>query len=197
MISNSNPKEQILKKIDEFNAGDRIGVKLLDNSVHFLTGEITSENVEECIKWIVYENLEVKEKILTLYVNSTGGDLYQAFALIDIMQSSKHSVRTIAIGSIMSAAFLIFTSGTKGERYLAANTGIMCHQFAGGGGDAKFHDLKAEMKENELLNQKMVNILKEATGLTPSRIKSKLLPASDVYMSAQEALDLGIADQLL
>ena len=197
MISNSNPKEQILKKIDEFNAGDRIGVKLLDNSVHFLTGEITAENVEECIKWIVYENLEVKEKILTLYVNSTGGDLYQAFALIDIMQSSKHSVRTIAIGSIMSAAFLIFTSGTKGERYIAANTGIMCHQFAGGGGDAKFHDLKAEMKENELLNQKMVNILKEATGLTPSRIKSKLLPASDVYMSAQEALDLGIADQLL
>ena len=197
MISNSNPKEQILKKIDEFNAGDRIGVKLLDNSVHFLTGEITAENVEECIKWIVYENLEVKEKILTLYVNSTGGDLYQAFALIDIMQSSKHSVRTIAIGSIMSAAFLIFTSGAKGERYLAANTGIMCHQFAGGGGDAKFHDLKAEMKENEFLNQKMVNILKEATGLTPSRIKSKLLPASDVYMSAQEALDLGIADQLL
>ena len=197
MISNSNPKEQILKKIDEFNAGDRIGVKLLDNSVHFLTGEITAENVEECIKWIVYENLEVKEKILTLYINSTGGDLYQAFALIDIIQSSKHSVRTIAIGSIMSAAFLIFTSGTKGERYIAANTGIMCHQFAGGGGDAKFHDLKAEMKENELLNQKMVNILKEATGLTPSRIKSKLLPASDVYMSAQEALDLGIADQLL
>jgi ATP-dependent Clp protease protease subunit len=197
MISNSNPKEQILKKIDEFNAGDRIGVKLLDNSVHFLTGEITEENVNECIKWIVYENLDTKEKILTLYVNSTGGDLYQAFALIDIMQSSKHHVRTIAIGSIMSAAFLIFTSGTKGERYIAANTGIMCHQFAGGGGDAKFHDLKAEMKENELLNQKMVNILKEATGLTPSRIKSKLLPASDVYMSAQEALDLGIADQLL
>jgi ATP-dependent Clp protease protease subunit len=197
MISNSNPKEQILKKIDEFNAGDRIGVKLLDNSVHFLTGEITEENVNECIKWIVYENLDTKEKILTLYVNSTGGDLYQAFALIDIMQSSKHHVRTIAIGSVMSAAFLIFTSGTKGERYIAANTGIMCHQFAGGGGDAKFHDLKAEMKENELLNQKMVNILKEATGLTPSRIKSKLLPASDVYMSAQEALDLGIADQLL
>jgi ATP-dependent Clp protease protease subunit len=197
VLSNSNPKEQILKKIDEFNASDRIGVKLLDNSVHFLTGEITEENVNECIKWIVYENLDSKEKILTLYVNSSGGDLYQAFALIDIIQTSKHSVRTIGVGSVMSAAFLIFTSGTKGERYIAANTGIMCHQFAGGGGDAKFHDLKAEMKENELLNQKMVNILKEATGLTPSRIKSKLLPASDVYMSAQEALDLGIADQLL
>jgi|LauGreSBDMM110SN_4_FD.fasta_scaffold158630_1 ATP-dependent Clp protease protease subunit len=197
MISNSNLKEQVLKKIDEFNAADRIGVKLLENSVFVLSGEITEEKINECVKWIIFENLDSKEKILTLYVNSTGGDLYQAFALIDIMQSSKHSVRTIGIGSVMSAAFLIFTSGTKGERYIAANTGIMCHQFAGGGGDAKFHDLKAEMKENELLNQKMVNILKEATGLTPSRIKSKLLPASDVYMTAQEALDLGIADQLL
>jgi ATP-dependent Clp protease protease subunit len=196
VLSNSNPKEQILKKIDEFNASDRIGVKLLDNSVHFLTGEITAENVQECIKWIVYENLEVKEKILTLYVNSTGGDLYQAFALIDIMQSSKHSVRTIAVGSIMSAAFLIFASGTRGERYLAANTGIMCHQFSGSA-EAKYHDLKAEMKENEFLNQKMINILKAATDLTVSKIKAKLLPASDVYMTAQEALDLGIADQLL
>jgi ATP-dependent Clp protease protease subunit len=196
MISNSNPKEHILKKIDEFNASDRIGVKLLDNSIHFLTGEITEENVEECVKWIVYENLEAKEKLLTLYVNSTGGDLYQAFALIDVMHSSKHTIRTIAVGSIMSAAFLIFAAGDKGQRYIAANTGIMCHQFSGSA-DAKFHDLKAEMKENELLNQKMINILKEATGLTPSRIKSKLLPATDVYMTAQEALDLGIADHLL
>lgn len=196
MISNSTQGAAV-KKIDEFNASDRIGIKLLENSVHFLTGEITEENVNECIKWIVFENLEAKEKVLTLYVNSSGGDLYQAFALIDIMRNSKHVVRTVGIGSIMSAAFLIFTSGDQGERHLAANTGIMCHQFAGGGSDAKFHDLKAEMKENELLNNKMVEILKNATGLAPSRIKAKLLPASDVYLTAQEAIDLGIADQLI
>lgn len=186
-----------MKKIDDFNASDKIGVKLLDNSIHFLTGEITEENINECIKWLVYENLDTKEKILTLYVNSSGGDLYQAFALIDIMQTSNHCVRTIAVGSIMSAAFLIFTSGTKGERYLAAHTGIMCHQFAGGGSDAKFHDLKAEMKENELLNQKMIDVLREATGLAPSIIKKKLLPASDVYLTAEEAIELKIADQIL
>jgi ATP-dependent Clp protease protease subunit len=196
MISNSTQGAAV-KKIDEFNASDRIGIKLLENSVHFLTGEITEENVNECIKWLVYENLEVKEKILTLYVNSSGGDLYQAFALIDIMRNSKHVVRTVGIGSVMSAAFLIFTSGDQGERHLAANTGIMCHQFAGGGSDAKFHDLKAEMKENELLNKKMVEILKNATGLAPSRIKTKLLPASDVYLTAQEAIELGVADHLI
>jgi ATP-dependent Clp protease protease subunit len=196
MISNSTQGAAV-KKIDEFNASDRIGIKLLENSVHFLTGEITEENVNECIKWLIYENLDAKEKVLTLYVNSSGGDLYQAFALIDTMRNSKHVVRTVGIGSIMSAAFLIFTSGDQGERHLAANTGIMCHQFAGGGSDAKFHDLKAEMKENELLNKKMVEILKNATGLAPSRIKAKLLPASDVYLTAQEAIDLGIADHLI
>ena len=195
MISNSTQGAAV-KKIDEFNASDRIGIKLLENSVHFLTGEITEENVNECIKWLIYENLEVKEKVLTLYVNSSGGDLYQAFALIDIMRNSKHVVRTVGIGSVMSAAFLIFTSGDQGERHIAANTGIMCHQFSGGT-DAKFHDLKAEMKENEMLNKKMVEILKNATGLAPSRIKTKLLPASDVYLTAQEAIELGIADHLI
>jgi ATP-dependent Clp protease protease subunit len=195
MISNSTQGAAV-KKIDEFNASDRIGIKLLENSVHFLTGEITEENVNECIKWLIYENLEAKEKILTLYVNSSGGDLYQAFALIDIMRNSKHVVRTVGIGSVMSAAFLIFTSGDQGERHIAANTGIMCHQFSGGT-DAKFHDLKAEMKENEMLNKKMVDILKNATGLAPSRIKTKLLPASDVYLTAQEAIELGIADHLI
>ena len=195
MISNSTQGAAV-KKIDEFNASDRIGIKLLENSVHFLTGEITEENVNECIKWLIYENLEAKEKVLTLYVNSSGGDLYQAFALIDIMRNSKHVVRTVGIGSVMSAAFLIFASGDHGERHIAANTGIMCHQFSGGT-DAKFHDLKAEMKENEMLNKKMVDILKNATGLAPSRIKTKLLPASDVYLTAQEAIELGFADHLI
>lgn len=112
------------------------------------------------------------------------------------MRNSNHYIRTIGIGNIMSAAFLIFTAGTQGERYIAANTGIMCHQFSGGV-EAKYHDIKAEMKENELLNKKMVDILRDATGLTPSRIKAKLLPASDVYLTAQEALDLNVADHLL
>lgn len=185
-----------MKKIDEFNAQDRIGVKLLENSVHFLTGEIEEDSVDECIKWLTYENLENRSKTLTLYINSTGGDLYQAFALIDIMNKSNHPIQTIAIGSAMSAAFLIFASGTKGNRYVGSNTSLMCHQFSSGT-DGKYHDLKAEMKETELLNQKMVNILREATGLAPSVIKKKLLPASDVYLTPEEAIELNVADKIL
>ena len=61
----------------------------------------------------------------------------------------------------------------------------------------KYHDLKATMRENDLCNEKMVQILKDATGLAPSVIKKKLLPASDVYLTSQEVLDLGIADHIL
>jgi len=185
-----------VKKLEDFNAEERINVKLLDNHVHFLIGDIEEENVTACIKWITYENLDNKDKILTLYINSTGGDLYQALALIDIIQSSKYPVRTIGIGAVMSSAFLIFASGTKGERYAAINASFMCHQFTSGM-DAKYHDLKAEMKETELLNSKMVSILKEATSLPPSKIKTKLLPASDVYLTSTEVVELGIADFIL
>jgi len=185
-----------VKRLEDFTATDRIDVKLLENHTHFLTGEIDEDNVGECIKWITYENLDAKEKVLTLYINSMGGDLYQAFALIDVIQSSNHAIRVIGIGSVMSAAFMIFASGTKGERYAAKNTSFMCHQFSSGV-EAKYHDIKAEMKENESLNNKMVAILKEATGLAPSKIKSKLLPASDVYLTSEEVVELGIADFIL
>jgi len=195
MISN-NVQGAAVKKIDEFNASDRVDLKLLENSVHFLSGEITDENVNECIKWIIYENFDVREKILTLYINSTGGDLYSALALVDVMKSSEHPIRTITIGSAMSAAFLIAASGTHGQRYAGKNATFMCHQFTDNS-EGKYHDLKASMKGNEISNEMMVAVLKEATGLAPSVIKKKLLPASDVYLTPQEVIDLGIADHLL
>lgn len=186
-----------MKKIEEFNADDRINVGLLENNIHFLVGEITEVNVNECIKWIVYENLRNgSDKILTLYINSPGGDLYQALALIDIMRNSTHPIRTIGIGCIMSAAFLIFTSGTKGERYIAANTGLMCHQYSDIS-EGKHHDLKASMKEGENCNQRMSEILQAATDLSAAKVRAKLLKSSDVYFTAEEAIELNIADQLL
>jgi ATP-dependent Clp protease protease subunit len=187
--------EQRVKKIDDFNAEDRIDIKLLENSVHFLTGEIDEENIGKCIKWITYENFDPKDKVLTLYINSTGGDLYSAFALIDIIKSSNHTVRTVGVGAVMSAAFLIFASGDKGERYVGKNTSLMCHQFSDST-EGKYHDIKATMKDNELSNQRMVDVLREATGLAPSVVRKKLLPASDVYLTAEEAIELGIADNL-
>jgi ATP-dependent Clp endopeptidase proteolytic subunit ClpP len=198
VISTVEPRgADILKKLEEFNAEDRIGLRLLENNVHFLTGDIEAENVNQTIQWIVYENLNPGlNKKLTLYISSMGGDLYSAFGLIDIIKNSQLPVRTIGIGPVMSAAFMIFVAGTKGERYVARNTALMCHQYSDSP-EGKHQDLKATMKEGENCNNKMVEILVEATGLTAAKVRQKLLPATDVYLTAQEALELSVADNIL
>jgi ATP-dependent Clp protease protease subunit len=161
-------------------------------------GEIDEEKIEKAVRWLIYENMDTSnsEKILTLYINSSGGSLTDAFGLVDVIKNSNYIVRTIGIGNIMSAAFLIFAAGDKGERYIAKNTSIMCHQFTESI-DEKYHDIKAALKETENCNKRMVDILTEATGLAPSRVKSKLLPPSDVYLTAQELIEYGVADHIL
>ena len=180
----------------EQTAEDRIDNLLLDSHMFFLYGDITEENIDRCIKWIEYENIDPKDKLLTLYVNTGGGDLYQTLALIDIMKSSKHPIRTIGLGSIMSGGFLIFVCGTKGERYIAPNAGIMCHQLSDDITD-KYHDIKSAVKEVENCNARMIKILRDATGLSALKIQSKLLPASDVYLTARELIQLKAADYIL
>jgi ATP-dependent Clp protease, protease subunit len=199
MISNSELKGAgVSKKLDDFNAQDRQSIKFQDAGVHFLIGEIDEENINECIKWIAYENIDARaDRVLTLYVNSQGGDLYEALGLIDMMRNSQIPIRTIGYGSVMSAAFLIVAAGSPGERYITKNCGIMCHQMSMSEEMGKYHDIKATRKETDRLNKAMYDVLKEATGLDGRIIKTRLLPAHDVYMTAEEMIEFGAADQIL
>jgi len=189
-----------ISKIHEMALGahDLISLGLLKNHIHVLNGEIDENSIGEALKWIIFENADEKEKELTLYINSTGGDLCDAFALIDIMHRSKYKIRTIGTGSVMSAAFLIFIAGAKGHRYLGRNTSILCHQFTEKTeAERKYHDLKASLRENESMHNRIIDLIKECTNLSPKVIKAKLLPPSDVWLSADEALKLGITDHIL
>jgi ATP-dependent Clp protease protease subunit len=187
-----------VKKLDEFNAEDKQGVLFQDAGVHFLIGDIEEDNINETVKWLAAENIRPRDgRILTLYINSTGGDLYQAMGLIDIMNVSQLPIRTIGYGSVMSAAFLILSSGTPGERYVTKNCGIMCHQMSSQEEMGKYHDIKATRKETDRLSQTMYNVLKSTTGLDGRIIKNKLLPAHDVYMTAEEMIHYRAADHIL
>jgi ATP-dependent Clp protease protease subunit len=187
------------KEIDfDVSAIEKIGLGLLNHHVHFLTGDIDEENIEDTIKWILYENIICgpNPRTLTLYVNSNGGSLNDSLGLIDVMRASKCPIATRGVGSICSAAFLIFSSGAKGKRYIGRNTSIMCHQYSDGI-EGKHHDIKSRFKEVELNNTRMIDVLKENTGLDTRTIKSKLLSATDVWLTADELIDLGIADDYI
>jgi ATP-dependent Clp protease protease subunit len=177
---------------------EKIQNRFLINHTNFLTGEISEENIRKISQWLVYENLDTTKtkKILTLYINSPGGDLYEAFSLIDLMHRSAYPIRTIGYGSILSAAFLIFACGTKKHRYISENCSIMCHQFSQSS-EGKYHDIQAAMKENDYCNERMLKILRTATGLSPRFIKSKFLPESDVWFRAKELVEYKVADHIL
>jgi ATP-dependent Clp protease protease subunit len=199
MISNSELKgATVSKRLDDFNAQDRQGIKFQDAGIHFLIGEIDEDNVNETVKWLANENIDPKpDRILTLYINSQGGDLYEAFGLIDMMRNSQLPIRTIGYGSVMSSAFLILSAGAAGERYITKNCGIMCHQMSCSEEMGKYHDIKATRKETDRLNKAMYDILKETTGLDGRIIKTRLMPAHDVYMTAEEMIEFGAADHIL
>lgn len=184
-----------MKTDDVISVEEKIDYGLLDISTNFLIGDIDEENASKIIRWIIYENINNKNTPLTLYINSDGGSLQDAFAVIEVMKKSKREIRTIGIGSVASAAFLIFAAGTKGMRLMAETTSVMSHQFAGDI-TGKYHEQKAMVKEIEMCNQRMVNLLKECTDLDARTIKSKLLPPSDVWFKVDELITLGVVDAI-
>ena len=187
-----------MKRYENHSAEDRADNSLFDNDIHYLNGELNEENIAKAIKWILTANLQKKPKRkLTLYVNTVGGDLYESFALIDVMKNSHHNVYTIGIGAVMSAGFLICASDKQGERYIGKNTGIMNHQHSDTM-DSKMHDMKAQMKENGNCEQRCMQILREATGMSVQEVNAKFIKnPSDQYYTAKQLVDLKVADHIL
>ena len=156
---------------------------LADNGMYVFMGEVDHESIKPAIEWILHENFVVKRKRkeLLLMICSEGGDMSAAFALIDVMRSSNIFIKTVA--------------GSPGRRTLTPNTSIMSHQYAWGS-DGKHHELLATMKEFDLTQKRMVAHYVQCTGLSEEEIKRTLLPPHDVYLSAEEAMKLGICDNI-
>lgn len=170
---------------------------LNDHGIYVLMNDIDSESIKPVVEWILHENhvRKKKHKELLLMICSDGGSVAEAFALIDVMRSSKIPVKTVGLGSIASCGLLIFLSGAKGRRLLTPNTSILSHQFSWGS-SGKAHELFATVKEFELTHQRMIDHYRNCTGLDDDTIKKVLLPPQDVYLSAEEALQYHICDAI-
>lgn len=176
----------------EFDVDDILN----QEAIHTLFGEIDSHNVETTIRFILAHNSQPKKrKYITLIVNSEGGNLNDAFALIDIMTYSQIPVHTLGLGQISSSGLMIFMAGAPGHRVLTHNTHIMSHQWSGTF-EGKLHELVSAQQDFELTTQRVLAHYVKHSKLTLEQIHAHLLPASDVYLTAAQAVQLGIADRI-
>lgn len=185
------------KKTEETDTYD--DKELSDYGIFLLRDNIDTENTSEAIEFILTHNLrpiKARPKNLTIIINSPGGEVASAFALIDIMKGSKIPVYTLGLGQISSAGLLIFMAGKKGFRTITPNTSILSHQFSWGS-EGKEHELIAIIKEFTLVSKRMLNHYIQCTGLKEDTIKKVLMPAQDVYLDADEAVKYNIADKVV
>jgi ATP-dependent Clp protease protease subunit len=156
--------------------------------------EVSLNTLRAPIEWILEANFaEEKPELLNLIICSPGGDMHAAFALIDTIRGSAIPVRTIGLGLIASAGLLIFLAGKKGYRILTPNTSILSHQYSWGS-FGKEHELMAQVKEYDLTTHRMISHYKKCTGLKEETIRKFLLPPQDIWLSPEEAMELGICD---
>jgi ATP-dependent Clp protease protease subunit len=164
--------------------------------IFLLMDEISDSTCKDVIQFIISKNISKPyPKYLQLIINSGGGDLQAAFAVIDTMKGSAIPVYTVGLGCVASAAIAIFMAGEKGKRVLTPNTSVLSHQYSWGT-YGKEHELLATVKEYELTTKRMINHYKKCTGLTEKKIREFLLPAQDIWLSATEAKKLGICDSV-
>lgn len=160
---------------------------------------LMSEGVDDhmasliCAQLLFLES-EDPEKEIYLYINSPGGVVSSGLAIYDTMQYITCPVATLCMGQAASMGALLLTAGTKGLRYALPNSRIMIHQPSGGfRGQATDIDIHARevLRLKQLLNE----IMAKHSGQSVDRIQA--LTERDNFMSAEEAVDLGLIDRVL
>ena len=174
------------------------GELMWNAGIYYMADGFTFDSTKPIVQWIIEKNLlpsNERPKELTLVINSPGGSVHAAFALIDTMKGSAIPIKTVGLGLIASCGVLTFMAGTKGRRILTPNTSILSHQYSWGS-SGKEHELFARVREFELSTERMLEHYKKCTGLKEKVIREILLPPEDKWLSAKEAVKYGIADSI-
>ena len=182
--------------VEQTNRGERsydIYSRLLKDRIIFLGGEIDDDVANTVVAQLLFLEMEDPDADICLYINSPGGSVTAGMAIYDTMQYIKPQVRTVCVGMAASMGAFLLMAGEKGKRCALPNSEVMIHQPLGGAsGQATDVQIRAEwlLKTKE----KMIRMKAEMTGQPEEVIRRDL--ERDHFMSAQEALEYGIIDEI-
>ena len=161
----------------------------------FIYQDIDAEIASRVATSIFYLDSLSHEEIC-LYINSYGGTVSDGFfAIYDAMMAVESPIKTICIGHAYSAAAELLAAGTPGRRCAFSNSQIMIHDVQVEDVTGPKKEVKKELARILALNKRGAELLSKHTGKSISEIESDC--EEDLYMSAKEALDYGIIDEII
>ncbi|OUI79273.1 Clp protease [Commensalibacter intestini] len=183
--------------VEQTSRGERafdIYSRLLKERIIFLTGPVYDQVASLISAQLLYLESVNPKKEISFYINSPGGVVSAGLAIYDTMQYIRCPVSTVCIGQAASMGSLLLCGGEKGQRFALPNARVMVHQPSGGA-QGQASDIEIQAKEILAIRKRLNEIYNIHTGRTLEEIEERL--ERDSYMSAEEAKDFGIIDQVV
>ncbi|MFK7824549.1 MAG: ATP-dependent Clp endopeptidase proteolytic subunit ClpP [Oligoflexales bacterium] len=183
--------------IENTSRGERsfdIYSRLLRDRIILLGTPVMDEVANVIVAQLLFLESEDPDKDIHLYINSPGGSVTAGMAIYDAMQHIRPDVRTYCIGQCASMGAWLLAAGEHGKRYSLPNARIMIHQPLGGA-TGQATDINIQAQEIINLKHRMCGLLGKHTGRDPEQIIKDI--DRDNFMSAQEAKDYGLIDEVV
>jgi ATP-dependent Clp protease protease subunit len=167
---------------------------LLKERIVFVGMPITDQVANLIVAQLLYLDHEDPERPISMYINCPGGIVYHGLALYDTIQQVQAPVSTIAVGVTASMGTVLLAAGTKGQRFALPHATVHMHP-AGGSAQGYAPDVEIQYKELQRVENLIHQLLSQHTGQTVKQISADF--DRDRFMTAEEAVEYGLVDQVL
>ncbi len=183
--------------IEQTGRGERsydIYSRLLKDRIIFIGTAIDDHIANLVIAQMLFLQMEDPKKDVNIYINSPGGSVTSGLAIYDTMQFMTCDVTTYCLGMAASMGAVLLCAGTKGKRYALPNSDIMIHQVSGGAQGAA-SDVERSVEYMFKLKKRLIRIIAHHTGQDEEKVR--IDSDRDYYLSANEAKDYGLVDEVV
>ncbi|WP_373762264.1 ATP-dependent Clp endopeptidase proteolytic subunit ClpP [Neisseria dentiae] len=185
--------------IEQSGRGERafdIYSRLLKERIVFLVGPVNDDSANLVVAQLLFLESENPDKDIFLYINSPGGSVTAGMSIYDTMNFIKPDVSTLCLGQAASMGAFLLSAGTKGKRFALPNSRVMIHQpLISGGLGGQASDIEIHARELLKLKDKLNRLLAQHSGQDLAKVERDT--DRDNYMSAEEAQEYGLIDQVL